>query len=344
VKPSISNPIYSVIISKDNVSYDITNALVSLEHSEQEKQIAASASMSLYDVDVDGTKLSSIISPGIFVVITADDGEKKGEVFRGYVWDISPKESMEDSEFSIKCYDQLIYWQESEDALYFPSGKPSQTIIESIAKQWGIQIDYKYYGLNHGALALRGCIADFITADILDHVQKYFGLRYVIRCEGGKVVIKPIPSNTTAYTIEVGNNASEVRRYISMNGLITQVKIATTDEEQSFIEGTISGETDKYGTLQKVFTRDEDMTLPDAKKEAENIITDSKNKGNEIILQKQENANSQAKEIISKATESASVKEAEILKNGEKQKDAINSTIRTNMPRIAESLQEILLK
>lgn len=277
MKVSALNPEYTVSITTKDRKYDVTNALVSLNLSEQEKQIATSASIGLYDVTVDGKKLSSIISPPDRVTILAYDGATKKEVFRGYIWEMTPKESLTDADLSIKCYDQLIYWQESEDSDFFSEGKSTKAIIQSIADKWGISISYEYESITHEKLVLRGYIADFITADVLDTVKKRTGLNYVIRSEEDKIIIKPVGWNEYIYKISKENNASELRRYLTMNGVTTQVVVLGTasDDEKTPVEATLSSGTDDYGTLQKTLSHSEDTTTEAAKEEAQNILNEN---------------------------------------------------------------------
>lgn len=275
--PSVEDPKYFAYITTSDRKYNVTNALVSLDLSEQEKQIAASATLNIADVDVDGTMLSKLIKPRHRVVVEAYDGNKKDEVFRGYVWDISPKESLTDNNFSLKCYDNLIYWQESEDSDFFAEGQSTKNIMNSLSQKWGISMAYEYESITHEKLVLRGAIADFVTADVLDSVQKRTGVKYIIRSEKDKVIVRSVASNETVYNIMLGYNASELRRYISLNGVTTQVVILgkASDDAKTPVEATISGETDEYGTLQKVISKSEDMTLEDAKKEANTIIKEN---------------------------------------------------------------------
>lgn len=272
--PSVENPLYLAYVITADRKYNVTNAIVSLDSSEQEKQIAACMTISLVDADVDGKRLSDIIKPRHRVIVEAYDGKKKDEVFRGYVWDISTKESLTAADFSLKCYDNLIYWQESEDSDFFAGGKSTEDIIKSIAAKWGIRLTYEYESITHEKLVLRGAIADFITADILDTVQKRTGQKYILRSEKDTVIIKTVGTNETVYNIVRAYNATELRRYISLNGVTTQVVILGTasDDAKTPVEATIRGETEEYGTLQKIVSKSEDTTLEDAKEEADTII------------------------------------------------------------------------
>lgn len=277
IQPSLANPQYSVYItSEKGVTYNVTNALISIDHSEPEKQIAANASIDLYDVKVDGMSLLSLIAQPDRVTIKANDGTKNDDVFNGYIWDISQKDTADGKVVSLKCYDQLIYWQESEDSEFFPEGRSTDGIVKTIAKAWGINIDYSYKTIFHKKLVLRGNIADFITADVLDAVQKSTKTRYVILAGKDKVYIRSVGQNETVYTISAENNAIEARRYVTLNGVVTKVVILGTasDDSKTPVEATVTGDTDKYGTLQKIISKDEDTDLATAKKEADTIISE----------------------------------------------------------------------
>jgi len=59
-----------------------------------------------------------------------------------------------------------------------------------------------------------------------------------------------------------------------MQGMVTKVVILgkEDDDDRAPVEATVSGNTSKYGTLQKLINRDEETALADAKTEAQNII------------------------------------------------------------------------
>lgn len=272
------NTRYTAYILTDKKKYNVTNAIVSISTSEEEKQIAMSVNLGLMDVDVDGEKLSDIIQLRHRVILNASDGEKTEEVYQGYVWSTSPKESLTDDELSIGSYDQLIYWQESEDAVFFPAGEYTTQIFKSICEKWGIKYIYEYGSIAHGNLLLRGAISDFLTADLLDTVKKSVGKAYVIRSEKDSVAVRYTGSNQTVYAINEKQNAIELRRYKSLNGVVTKaVVISISDDDKTSVEASASNNTAEYGTLQKIVLKDESTTLGESLKEAENIV---KEKGN----------------------------------------------------------------
>ena len=271
---TVENIRYTAYIVTDTKKYNVTNALVTINTSEEEKQLAESVSLGLVDVDVDGKKLSDIVKLRHRVILRASDGKKSDEIYQGYVWALSPKESLTDAEVTIKSYDQLIYWQESEDAAFFPAGQPTSAVVKTVADKWGIKISYDYGQITHDQLVLRGAISDFLTADLLDTVKSRTGKKYVIRDEKGTVAIRSIGVNTTVYTIDSKQNATELRRYCTLNGVITQVIVISTagDDEKTRVEATSRRFGKEYGTLQKIVTRSESTPLSEAMAEAQNIV------------------------------------------------------------------------
>ena len=276
MKTSKENPIYTVKITTKDTIYNITPVLTSISFSEQEKQIAECVNISLMDIAVKGKKLSDIFTPRNRVLVYANDGSRSEEVFRGYVWDVIPKDSLTESEITLKCYDNLIYWQESDDSDFFQAGKYTDEIVGAVCKTWGVTMDYQYERITHEKLVMRCKIADFIVEDVLATVQTRTGRKYTLRSEKDVVKIKLAGANETVYKITKANNAIELRRYITLNGVITRVVILGTasDDEKTPVEATISGDTDEYGTLQSIISKDEDTSLDDAKKEANEIIAE----------------------------------------------------------------------
>lgn len=276
MKATKENPIYSVaVISKSqNTKYNITPAIEDLKLEERDGQIAQSVEITFMNTKVGEVTLNSAIKARDRVYIYADDGSKKEEVFRGFVWTKQYKESTSDKTIQLKCYDHLIYFQESEESKYFSKGQSTKSVIQSICSSWGVKISYSYKSITHGKLVLRGTLSDILTSDILDLVKDRTGTKYVILSKKDVVHVKTVGTNSTIYVIKKGNNAIETKKITTMDGMTTQVKILgkATDSDRKPVEATVKGNTSTYGTLQKLIDRDEDTALANAKKEAQNII------------------------------------------------------------------------
>lgn len=267
-------PAYTAVVVSGGKTYDVTPAIESIDISEQEKQIAASATINLMNTQVNKLWFNQIPQARDRVFIYANDGNRSDEVFRGFIWNKNYKSSLNDRTLQLKAYDNLIYLQESEENEFFPSGQSTESIIGAICNEWGITIEYAYESVTHSKLVLRGKLADILTDDILDIVKDRTGKDYVIASIKDVIQIKETGKNQTVYDIAYGRNASDTVSRETMDGMITRVKILgkADTEERKPVEAIVDGDTDKYGTLQKIFDRDENTSLEDAKKEAQTLV------------------------------------------------------------------------
>ena len=268
------NPIYTVYVVSGNVKYNVTPALVALDMSSKKKQMAQSAIIQLMNVKVADSWLTSLLKVRDRVFIYANDGTRNEEVFRGYIWTRSYKSSLTVWDFQLKCYTNLIYFQESEESAFYASGKRTKDVCQSLCDKWGIKLQYSYESITHSKLVLRGKLSDIFTEDILNLVKERTGKKYVILSEKDTVCIKPVGSNSTIYHFRSGKDTIQAYSECTMDGMVTKVVIVgkADDDEREPIEATVSGKTSEYGTLQKIIDRNENTSLADAKKEAQSII------------------------------------------------------------------------
>lgn len=270
-------PAYSVYVVSGTTKYNITNAVISQDRSEPKGQIAQRVTLQLANVKVGDTWLSSLLKARNRVFVYANDGTQEKEVFRGYLWTRSRNDSLSEREIRYVCYDNLIYFQESEDSLYFSSGKSTKDIMSTICSKWGIKLQYIYDSITHTKLPLRGHLADIFTSDILDLVKKRTGKKYVILSDQDTMIVRPVGSNTTVYHFVAGKNVTRTASGWTMDGVITQVIVLgkADDDDREPIEATVSGKTSEYGTLQQIQRRSESTTLADAKVEAKNTVDEN---------------------------------------------------------------------
>ena len=274
MKASVENPIYTVYVIAGNTKYNLTPAVATLDFSDQKKQIAQCVTIGLMNVQTGGQWLTSILNVRQRVFIYANDGTRNEEVFRGYIWTRAYKSGITDRTISLKCYDNLIYLQESEDSAYFSAGKSTKDVLSTFCSNWGVKLDYRYESITHSKMALRGNLADIFTADVLDLAKERTGKKYVIRSNKDTMQVLPEGSNTTVYSFKAGQNAISTGSECTMAGMVTKVKILgkADDNDRQPVEATVTGKTDEYGTLQKLINRSENTALADAKKEAQSII------------------------------------------------------------------------
>lgn len=270
-------PVYSVYIVSGSTKYNVTNAVISQDRAEPDGQIAQRVTLQLANVKVEGKWLSSLLKARDRVFIYANDGTQEKEVFRGYLWTRARNDSISEEKIQYTCYDNLIYFQESEDSLYFSSGKSTKDIMSTICNKWGIKLKYSYDSITHTKLPLRGYLSDIFTADILDLVKKRTGKKYVILSDQDTMIVRPVGSNSTIYHFEAGKNISQTASGWTMDGVITKVIIVgkADGDDREPIEATVAGKTSEYGTLQQIQRRSENTTIADAKIEAKNTIDEN---------------------------------------------------------------------
>ena len=270
---SQQTPLYTVFIVSGGTKYNVTPALVGLDRSEGDGQIAQKVSLQLVNVQVDGKWLSTILSAADRVYVYANDGSQKDEVFRGFLWERVNTSSLSERDLQYRSYDNLIYFQESDESAYYSSGKKTKDVFTSLCKKWGIKLDYSYESITHSKLVLRGKLADIFTSDLLDKVEDETGKKYVVLSDKDTMYVKPVGSNKTVYHFIAGKNVIQSASGWTMDGMITKVKILGKADSKGRepVEATITGDTAKYGTLQKIIDRNS-TSLSKAKKEAKKLI------------------------------------------------------------------------
>lgn len=268
------SPEYTVVIVDDKTTYHINPILISIEMSENENEMAQKAVLSIDNVQIDGKWTTSIFHVRQRVFIYANDGEKKDEVFRGFIWTTDYTSSNSERDFKLICFDDLIYFNESEDYIYVSSGKKTEDILKKIAGDWGVKFKYDYKSITHEKLAVKGTLSNIFMEDLLDKVRDKTGKKYVIRMEKDTLHVVTVGENKTIYQILSKANACETRTEETMDGMITKVIIFGKQGEgtRAPVEATVEGNAKKYGTLQKVVSKNEGSSLADAKKEAEKLV------------------------------------------------------------------------
>lgn len=274
---SLKNPIYSTYIVTGAAKYNVSSVVTSLSFSDQKKQISKSLTIEMANIKTGGSRLSQLLNVRDRVYVYANDGERNEEVYRGFIWRRPSVDKVTGSTMTLKCYDNLIYFQESDESAYFSSGKTTKSIVSALCEKWGVKLQYTYDSITHAKMALRGTLSDIFTSDILDLVKDRTGVKYVIISDKDVMQVKPVGTNSTVYTIKVNGNAEDIADEVTMDGMVTKVVILgkADDDDRHPVEATVSGKTSQYGTLQKIINRDTNTSLAEAKREANSIIKES---------------------------------------------------------------------
>lgn len=272
-------PEYKVaIVDKNGTRYNLTPALVDLVLTENEGEISQKVQLTIANVQVDGKYLTSIIQVRNRVFVYAETEEKTDEVFRGFVWE-RQYTSEESKELTLTCYDNLIYFQKSQDYQYFSAGLSTASICSTLCSKWGVTLKYNTDSITHPKLPLRGALSDIFLTDLLEEVKKKKGTKSVMRSIKDVVCIDKVGSNDTVYKLLRGDggNAISTKSYISMDDMVTKVIILgkEDDNDRAAVEATVAGDTATYGTIQKVLNTSSGTTLAESKSEANQILKDN---------------------------------------------------------------------
>lgn len=253
---SKSNPIYSVgVATTSGLDVQVDGVITTLKLSESENELAQKVHIVMANTECSGKLLSEIINVRDRVFIYANDGEKVDEVFRGFVW---TKQYTNDNKkyIDITVYDNLIYLMKSEDSRYYPSGQQTEDIINDICWAWGLDLVYDYETIEHKKLPLSGKIANFLTSDLLDKVKKKTKIKYVIRSKQDIVYIERAGANASSliYELNRSENVMSTSSETTLDKLITKVIITgkKNDDGSVDIKDTLEGNTEVWGTLQKI--------------------------------------------------------------------------------------------
>ena len=115
----ISKLSYEVIlITSSGQQLQITELLQALDWEENEDELAVRANLELMNTVYNGKKLSSWTSLGARIIIQADWGSGKQEVFRGTIWEWSFSLGSADI-LNLTVVDSMIYLQKSQDNRYY---------------------------------------------------------------------------------------------------------------------------------------------------------------------------------------------------------------------------------
>ena len=275
---TVQCPEYKVaIVDAKGTRYNVTPVLIDLTLSENEGEIAQKATIRLANIQVEGKWLTGIIQVRNRVFIYADTGEKNDEVFRGFVWE-RPYQSDLNKEISLVCYDNLIYFQKSQEYQYFSAGLSTASICSTLCSKWGVSLKYNTDSITHPKLPLRGTLSDIFQTDLLYEVEKKKGTKSVMRSIKDAVHIDKIGSNSTIYKLIKGDegNAISTKSTITMDNMVTKVVILgkEDDNDRAAVEATVNGDTATYGTIQKIISASTGTSLADAKAEAQELLNE----------------------------------------------------------------------
>jgi DNA-directed RNA polymerase subunit H (RpoH/RPB5) len=277
-KPAIDNPHYyvSILANKGAVKYDITSVAENLKVTDSEGELATMVSFSFVNnVTTEGKLMNGLFTVDDVVLVEADNGGGKKEVGTFTIWK-KDYTSAAKKILSVVSYDsKLIYLQKSEDVQFFEKGKDTKAIVSAICGAWGVPLRYNYESISHELKQWRGDKLAVMIIEVLEEARKKTGKKYVMNSANKGLSISGRGTNSTVYEFKAKQNALSTTSSITMEGVVTKVKIYSNTDEgvRPKLEATVTGDT-SYGTLQKIIMRSTNTKLAESKKEADQLIKD----------------------------------------------------------------------
>lgn len=275
-----------VLVASDGKQHDIREYVQDLGWEENKRELAARISFTVINAETSIGLLSKVLRPGCLMIVQIENGSEITEVARGTIMEWKPQHSGSQNKLSMKCYDDVYNLQKSQEPLYYSEGSSTESILTDIFKRWNIPYD-TYSGPNatHGKLVYKTeSLADVIL-DVLDDAKKKGGGRGLIRSSKGKIQVTTYGSNKEIYFFEYENSKTTTHT-MSISDLVTRVKIISQEskDEHASVEATLDGLT-QYGIRQKIYSRNKDDSLEDAKKAAQEILDEDGTVSHDISLQ-----------------------------------------------------------
>ncbi len=213
-----------------------------------------------------GRSLSAILHPNYPNIennIDVSDGVKcvvyddKKEIFRGIV--IS-NEMGKDKSVNITARDNLIYFANNDDTFNYIN-KTASEVFKDLCNRFEIAYKEVYdtgYVIPKISLE-KGTLWDCML-EALQETYKATGIRYYIDSKEGLVRLLKRKNNTKVWQIAVGENLSDYSYSKSIGGIVTRLKIISSNGTVSSFEKDDELEK-KVGIFQKIIKKNESLNV-----------------------------------------------------------------------------------
>ncbi|MBB6674507.1 XkdQ/YqbQ family protein [Cohnella nanjingensis] len=170
----------------------------------------------------------------------------------GVVWECESSNNGT-KHLSVTVYDRTIYLAKSEDELLLPTGQTASQRLRQYAQSWDIPIgnvpDTKIVLAR--SVKRSQSIFSMMMEDLKETADKGGDL-YRPRMTPNGLELAKLGNNAKVWELEYVQDTTQKR---TLEGAVTQVKVLGSqggDTSLSPVLAVVKGETDKYGTLQKV--------------------------------------------------------------------------------------------
>jgi len=172
----------------------------------------------------------------------------------GVVWDCSSS-TRGQKLLTAVVYDTTIYLSKSEDEYLFPAGETASSRLSRYATDW----DFKLFNMPDTGITLPKAvyrtrtIYSMIQEDLRETVKRG-GEMYRPRMTPYGLELYKLGGNDPVWALETGQNVEDLSQRRTLDGAVTRVKVLgnAAEDERSPVLAVVTGEIEKYGTLQKV--------------------------------------------------------------------------------------------
>lgn len=274
-----------ILLDETGKQYDLKDIIQDLGWEENENELAARISFKLADLPDLEPKARELCRNGRKVFLMAGSGSVEAEACRGTLktWQNSYSFSARSTE--CMSYDMLHQLDKSQDNKHISSGRSTRQIFEEIAADWGIPIaDYRGPDVLHGKTDFKNKSPANMFLELLDDAKKKGAGEFVIRAVQDRIQVLPVLSNETVYVFQK-NNSIQMTHKQDISDMVTKVKVLGQSKKtgNAPVEAVVEGKTE-FGILQRIYQRNSDETLADAKQAASQILEEDGSPNEEIAL------------------------------------------------------------
>jgi hypothetical protein len=175
----------------------------------------------------------------------------------GVIWEVEAEKKGQ-SHITLTIYDKMVYLAKSEDEYLYPAGQTATQRLKKYTVDWQIPAgELAETGVPLARAVFRAQpIYAMIKADLNETVSKGGDMFRPRMGTRGLELVK-LGGNQTVWMLEADQNLESTVENSSLEGAITQVKVLGPDSNDGNLApvlGIVKGETDKYGTIQKILS------------------------------------------------------------------------------------------
>lgn len=271
------------LMTETGTVYNLSPILISMQWEDSKSELSQRGTFILVNTAMDGAWLHMIGKIGCYIMVYSDWGEGRQVVYQGKIWEWTYS-SGGNKELTLATYDNAKFLMQSRDSYYFSAGFDTKDILSTICSDWGIPLEYQWSKtMTHEKKILEASLAELILS-LVEEVSAHCDSTPVVYWKDNALTV--VEQGKNEYVFFLDNlRTTSTRHKISVNGLVTQVKILGTaeDDGRSAVETVVSGD-QSFGVLQHILTRDSDKTLEDAMAEAETYLKENGSPEEEISV------------------------------------------------------------